>query len=122
TKGNKLFLHVFNWPRDGKLVVGGLKNVPNSAYLLSDSRKKNLRSRQLNDSDLVITVPRTAPDPADSVVVVELNGPLNVNTTRLLASSETNVLRTFDGDLHGEGLRFGDGKAFRAYVMEWKKQ
>ena len=121
TKGNRLFLHVFNWPSDGKLTVGGLKNVPASAYLLSDSRKKSLRSRRLNDSDLVITVPRKAPDAADSVVVVELSGPLNVNPIRLLASNETNVLRAFDSDLHGEGLRFGDGKAFRAYVMEWKK-
>jgi alpha-L-fucosidase len=120
-KGAKLFLHVFNWPADGKLVVGGLKNVPTAAYLLSDSRKRPLPARQLNDSDLVIRVPRQAPDTADSVVVVELNGPLNVNPTRLLAVNESNILRTFDGDLHGDGLRYGDGKALRAYVMEWKK-
>src|SRR4051812_2236186 len=31
-KGNKLYLHVFNWPADGKLYVGGLKNIPSLIY------------------------------------------------------------------------------------------
>jgi hypothetical protein len=39
----------------------------------------------------------------------------------LLASTgHANVLRVFDGELHGTGLRYGDGKAPRAYVFEWK--
>ena len=29
-------------------------------------------------------------------------------------------MRSFDGDLHGDGLRFGNGKAPPAYVFEWK--
>jgi len=70
---------------------------------------------------VVIRVPRSAPDAADSVVVVEVDGALKANPTRLLAANEPNVLRTFDGDLHGDGLRFGDGKSFRAYVFEWRK-
>jgi alpha-L-fucosidase len=120
-KGNQLYLHVFNWPRQGKLVVGGLKNTVTTAYLLSDPRKKSLLARRLNDSDLVIGIPRTAPDPADSVVVVEVQGAIEANPIRLLASTnQPNVLRTFDGELHGKGLRYGDGKSFRAYVFEWR--
>jgi hypothetical protein len=46
---------------------------------------------------------------------------MEVNPVRLIASRDTNnVLRAFDGELHGKGLRFGDGKAPRAYVFEWK--
>jgi hypothetical protein len=40
---------------------------------------------------------------------------------RLLAArNQPNVLRTFDAELHGPGLRYGDGKSFRAYVFEWR--
>jgi alpha-L-fucosidase len=120
SNGKKLYLHVFDWPRDGKLVLGGLKNPIRSAYLLSDPRRKSLQSRQLNSSDVVIRVPRRAPDPADSVVVVEVDSSLVVNPTRLLSSDQTNLLRTFDGELKGTGLRYGDGKSFRAYVFEWR--
>ena len=120
-KGNKLYLHVFNWPGDGKLVLGGLKNDVTRAYLLPDLQKKSLVVRRMNDSDVVITVPRTAPDAADSVVVVEVNGSFNANPTRLLAVDQANTLRAFDGELHGDGLRFGDGKAPRAYLMDWRQ-
>jgi alpha-L-fucosidase len=119
-KSNKLYLHVFEWPRNGKLLLGGLKNKVRSAYLLSDPRKRSLPARHLNDSDVVINVPRVAPDSSDSVVIVEVGGDLNANPTRLLAVDQPNVLRTFDGELHGDGLRYGDGKSFRAYVMDWR--
>lgn len=122
TKGKKIYLHVFDWPSDGKLVLGGLKNSIKSAYLLSDTRKKSLQTRRLNGSDLIIGVPRDAPDPADSVVVLEVEGAFQVNPVRLLAKNQANQLRTFDAELHGSGLRFGDGKSFRAYVMDWKNQ
>jgi alpha-L-fucosidase len=120
-RDNRLYLHVFDWPRDGKLMIGGLKNKITTAYLLADARKKSLQARRLNDSDVVVRVPRAAPDPADSVVVVEVNRPFMANPVRLLASRrQPNVLRSFDGVLHGSGLRFGDGKAPRAYVFEWR--
>ena len=61
------------------------------------------------------------PDSSDSVVVVEVVGPIRANPVRLLSSrTEPNVLRSFDGELHGAGLRYGDGKSFRAYVFEWR--
>ena len=36
-KGNTLYLHVFQWPSDGKLVVGGLKSDVKKAWLLADA-------------------------------------------------------------------------------------
>lgn len=104
-------------------MLGGLKNTITSAYLLADPRKKQLAlaTRQLNDSDVVIRVPRIAPDSADSVVVVEVESEIQTNPVRLLAShDQPNVLLSFDGELHGSGLRFGDGKSFRAYVFQWR--
>ena len=38
-KRDTLYLHVFDWPADGKLVIGGLKSKVVGAYLLADSIK-----------------------------------------------------------------------------------
>ena len=120
-KGNKLFLHVFDWPSAGELVVGGLKNEVAAAYLLADTKRKALRTRRFNNNDVTVRVPRTTADKANTVVVLELKGDIQVNPVRLLSPrSHVNVLRSFDGELHGGGLRFGDGKAPRAYVFEWR--
>jgi len=120
-KGNRIFLHVFDWPRDGQLVVGGLKNEVSSAYLLSDSKRKPLRTRRFNDSDVTVRVPLTTPDKGNTVIVLELKGEIQANPVRLLSSrNHVNVLRSFDSELHGARLRFGDGKTPRAYVFEWR--
>lgn len=66
-----LYLHVFDWPQDGKLTVPGLKNEVTKAYLLSDSRKQPLETTK-NESNAVVTVPRAAPDKIASVVVLEV--------------------------------------------------
>ncbi|MEK6281914.1 MAG: alpha-L-fucosidase [Acidobacteriota bacterium] len=127
-QGNTLYLHVFHWPSDGKLVVGGLKSSVTKAYLLA-APQKSLKTARLNANDIAIEVPvgaslRGRPsvtDAADTVIAVEVKGEIRTNPVRLLASmGQTNVLRVFDGELHGKGLRFGDGKAPRAYVFEWK--
>jgi alpha-L-fucosidase len=68
-----LYLSVFNWPADGKLVVPGLKNAVVSAKLLAgDSALKTSAS----DEGVVIQVPSKAPDAIASVVRVEVSGVL----------------------------------------------
>jgi alpha-L-fucosidase len=120
-KGRSLYLHVFDFPRDGRLVVGGLKSPVRRAYLLADARRRPLRAARLNENDISIALPPGSADAADTVVVVETVGEPKASPARLLAArGHANVLRVFDGDLHGAGLRFGDGKAQRAYVFEWK--
>jgi alpha-L-fucosidase len=121
-KGNTLYLHVFAWPRDGQLVVGGLKSPVKRAYLLSDTNSASLKAERLNPLDVRLTVPAAAPDKADSVVVVECAGEV-VSDTRLLllASIPTDTLRAFDGERHGRTLRFGAGKARDAYVENWSE-
>jgi alpha-L-fucosidase len=119
-QGRTLYLHVFNWPSDRKLVVGGLKSPVTKVYLLANPQKV-LKTTRLNDNDILIDVPPKAADAADTVIAVQVKGEIKANPVRLLASTgQTNVLRVFDGELHGTGLRFGDGKAPRAYVFEWK--
>jgi alpha-L-fucosidase len=71
-KGNKLYLHVFEWPADGVLRVPNLKNLIHSAKLVA-AQDKRLTTRRDGD-DILITVPAEAPDPVASVVELTLDG------------------------------------------------
>jgi alpha-L-fucosidase len=70
-KGNRLFLHVFKWPDSGKLVLPAANRV-NRAFL-SGSPETALATRS-TPRGTVIAIPKTAPDPVDSVVIVEIEG------------------------------------------------
>jgi alpha-L-fucosidase len=125
-KDNTLYLHVFNWPKDGKLVVGGLQSeVKGAALLVSQSDGKLyrplLKTVRLNPSDVCISVPAAAPDAVDSVVVLNCGGGIQTETNRLLQPGfPSETLRAFDGELHG-GLKFGPGKKTDDVVMNWTK-
>ncbi len=66
-----LYLHVFDWPENGMLIVPGLKNEVLSAHLLSSEASLSFKS---TEGELIITVPPEAPDPINSVVVIEIEG------------------------------------------------
>ena len=70
-KGQKLYLHVFNWPKDGKLVVP-FSNKITKAYLLADaSTSLKVTAGKENSA---IQLPVYAPDKIASVVAVEFEG------------------------------------------------
>lgn len=68
---DKLYLHVFNWPKDGKLVVADVKTNVKSAYLLADSTRAALKTA-VGANGLEVTVPEKALDPVATVVVLEM--------------------------------------------------
>jgi alpha-L-fucosidase len=69
----KLYLSVFDWPADGKLLVPGLKNPVTSAKLLANG---TVLKTETTPDGLVISLPRTAPDPIASVILLEAGGKL----------------------------------------------
>ena len=73
TKGMpaRLYLHVFDWPASKQLAVAGLTKQVAKAYLLADADRKALIVKQEAKS-AVVGVPEKAPDPHDSVIVLEL--------------------------------------------------
>jgi alpha-L-fucosidase len=71
-----LYFAVFDWPKDGKLMVPDLKNELVSAKLLAGGDLK-VKSE---DGGLVMKVPDTAPDKIATVIKVEVKGKIdNVN-------------------------------------------
>ncbi len=71
-KSGKLYLHVFDWPANGKLEVAGLKNKLKKAYLLADKKHDKLLVTNQDEGKIIITVPDEAPDTIDTVVVLEI--------------------------------------------------
>jgi len=88
-KGQKLYLHVFDWPKDGQLGVP-FSNKITKAYLLADA-KTSLKVTAARDKS-IIQLPSYAPDKMASVVAVEFEGtpvvmPVPSNGARVSASS-----------------------------------
>ena len=66
-----LYLHVFDWPKDGRLQVPLASRVGRSWLLADPARRLKVAAAK---DQVVITVPAQAPDPIASVVVLELKG------------------------------------------------
>ncbi|MGH2271676.1 alpha-L-fucosidase [Anaerohalosphaeraceae bacterium U12dextr] len=68
TKGHRLYLHIFDWPADGRLVLPGLVSNPVSAHFLQDPNCPiGITCEPIN---VVLAVPEKALDPV--VTVIEL--------------------------------------------------
>jgi alpha-L-fucosidase len=69
SKGGRIYLHVFDWPTDGKLQVPSWGKRVAKAYLLTSS-KTSLKFSASSES-ITVKTPAKAPDPIASVVVLE---------------------------------------------------
>ena len=70
-KPGKLYLEVFDWPKDGKLPLP-ISNTKISAHLLASAGKLDTVS---TPDGWQISLPSSAPDPIASVIEVDLDGP-----------------------------------------------
>ncbi|MBT1697604.1 alpha-L-fucosidase [Fulvivirgaceae bacterium PWU4] len=68
-----LYLSVFEWPADGKLVVPGLKNKVLSARLLAGG--KSLKTN-VDDQGVIIEAGNKSVDPIATVIKLEVKGPV----------------------------------------------
>ncbi|MCH6259055.1 alpha-L-fucosidase [Puniceicoccaceae bacterium K14] len=119
-KGNLLYLHVFDWPSDGQLEVGGFEGAIEKAWLLSDSKKAALKHRRIDGKTVQVDVARSAQAAENSVVVLEVDDAENTSSERLLSAKQSNALRAFDAVAMGGEFRYGNGKALYNGVGGWK--
>jgi len=118
-KGNRLYLHVFDWPADGRLLVAGLKTDPTSARLLG-AAGPGLTVKRVGPDDVEIQLPARSPDKVDSVIVLDFAGAIAANKAlRVAPAGATTTLHVMAGRLTGKGIRYGDGKRTRDVVEEW---
>lgn len=78
-KPKTLYLHVLKWNPDG-IVFNGVVGKPAKAYFLADPERAALAVRQDTTGRITtIDVPSEAPDPNDSVIVLEFNAPVEID-------------------------------------------
>ena len=73
-KGATLYLHVFDWPSDGMLVVPGLRSPIESSSLLGGGHL----TTEASTAGVVVQLPKEAPDKISSTVALKLKGPLQI--------------------------------------------
>ena len=108
SEGATLYLHVFDWPSDSKLLVPGLKNQVEKAYLLT--AKHHALACESSPDGVTISMPATAPDAVSSTVVLKVKGPLEIDQP-LLAQQPDGVvlLPASEAKTHGEQIRYESG-------------
>jgi alpha-L-fucosidase len=107
--GATLYLHVFDWPASGRLIVPGLKNEATAAWLLADAEKKPLDA-QRDGGDLVVRLPGKAPDPIASVVVLKVKGPLEIEGAVAGQAADGSIrLPASEGICHGGQIQYESG-------------
>ncbi len=117
-RGNRLYLHVFQFPKDGKLHIGGLNSKARKIYSLVGDKSVKVIAGQ--PGEIVLDVNGVQPDPANTVIVLELEKKPALNETFFIAPNiPLSRLLAFDAKLTGKGFGFGDGKTDRYYVDGW---
>jgi len=86
-KSGKMYAHVFTWPVNKILKVPSLTNTINKIYLLNDTT--TLLSFKDSIGYLKISLPANAPNPINSVVVINVSGLPTAATTYIKATGIT---------------------------------
>jgi alpha-L-fucosidase len=123
TKPGKVYLHVFEWPQK-ELVLYGLKSKVRNAYLLAG--KTALKMDQKSDAavgldSLRIQLPAAAPDKNDSIIVLDIAGQPQVDTSLQQQPDGVVTLSAYLGAIHnasGPGMRLDS----RGVVERWVRK
>ncbi|MGE4618968.1 MAG: alpha-L-fucosidase [Planctomycetota bacterium] len=103
TKGNQLYLHIYDWPADDKLTVNGLATDINRAIYLGDRvEQRSLKIEKSPQGFPVISLAGLHPDEHVSVIRLELEGPAVVDNS--VRPDKTGVLH-----LHANSARLQGG-------------
>ena len=99
--GAVLYMHVFNWPEDGELIVPGLRSEVSRAYYLANGKKV---AAEEHEDGVLLKVGGEAPDEIDTVIVMEIEGELEVEKVLpRQAKDGTMILIAALADIHNPG-------------------
>ena len=102
SKPSRLYLHVFRWPSK-ELVVYGLYTKVRGAHLLAGGTPLKFEEKddkQYSFTSVTLSLPARAPDPNDSVIVLDLAGDARVDPLLQQQPDMTVTLPPQLGDLH----------------------
>ncbi len=74
--GCRLYLHIFDWPENGKIKLSGVLNEPMGASLLAEKGRSVMTER--SEDAIILSVGGGAPDTICSVIALDLKGKLDM--------------------------------------------
>ncbi len=113
-----LYLHVFDWPANGKLVLPGLKSPIERAYLLTDPARKSIASEP-SPAGAFLHLPAKGTNESSTTVVAILKGkPEFQDEVINQAPDGTFVIDATDARTHGDTIKI-ENKDKRDNIGYW---
>jgi alpha-L-fucosidase len=118
-KGGTLYLHVFDWPRDGVLALTGLRNNVRSVSPLSERSQEWAFRRE--GHTLIVEVPAEPLDPIDSVLALEIEGTPEVDPTHVAPDEDGSFrLDYLTAVTSGRAVKRFNRKG-RFHISKWRR-
>jgi alpha-L-fucosidase len=115
-----LYLHVWDWPQDGKLLLPTLRETPISGHTLAGGQE--VRTSATEDG-LVVDLPGKPTDPVISLLVLEFDRPLTITQQPfVIPGTDGKIhLAAHSADLHGgyTGTIRLEGTGAAAHLTHW---
>jgi len=103
TKGNTLYLHVFDWPTDARLTVPGLQTPVRAATVLGSDHPVQAAAQ---GDDVVLTLPPAPVHAAATVIKLILDGAPKIIDRPIAFNPDGSVsLLATDANLHGRRIK-----------------
>jgi alpha-L-fucosidase len=116
-----LYLHVWEWPEDGKILLPTVKEIPSGGKLLAGGKPVAWKH---SAEGLVVELPGAATDPDVSVVRLDFPGAVTVTQEPFISPDAAGRVSfgPLDADAHGhwDGNIQVRGTGKDAYLTDWK--
>jgi hypothetical protein len=114
---DRLYLHVFEWPADGRLRLGGLLSDVRAVQILGQ-RTRNLWPSERDGDAIVFRLPEQALDPMCTVVAVDLAEPLAVAEPPVISAADDMFMGFFMGSITVAVGQRGDSPVEYRYTTD----
>lgn len=97
----RLCFHVFSWPDAGTLIIPGVANKALKSFLLADAQMSPLKLWQ-EEEKILISLPSTAPDLYNSVVVLDIEGSPDICNPPVITAESSIFIDNLTVTISGE--------------------
>lgn len=98
--GTRLFLHVWKWPEDGKILLPGMHQMPRASRMLVGGAPVTAVD---SPGGLIVSMPAKSDDSPITVAALDFPGPVTTAQTMISAGADGRILLTVeDAELFGE--------------------
>ncbi|MEE9368876.1 MAG: alpha-L-fucosidase [Pontiella sp.] len=119
---HRLYLHVFDWPEDGRLYVPGLESLPTRSFLVGGKVNQEIHTRNEKGKMVVTGLPENPVHVAATVIALDFYSKPKVGPYRVHASTDGSFTLEPADAVVEEKVAFKDhGLGSRSRLEGWEK-